>query len=64
MPPKFLLVWYRLLRSKLSPWSRVLVACWNLVCSEDCDAATTQLMIAFARLDHLGFVSLLNDCLW
>lgn len=64
MLPKFLLVGYRLLRRKLSPWSRVLVACWNLIWSKDCDAATARLMIAFARLDHLSFVSLLNDCLW
>jgi hypothetical protein len=64
MLPKFLFVWFRLLRRKIHPWSRLFSACWHVICAEDCDAATAHLMIAFAKLDHLGFVSLLNDCLW
>jgi uncharacterized protein (DUF486 family) len=64
MLPKFLLAWLRLLRIKIHPWYRVLAASWNIIFAEDCHAATTRLMVAFAKLDHLSFVSLLNDCLW
>ncbi|NJO80397.1 MAG: hypothetical protein HC827_19060 [Cyanobacteria bacterium RM1_2_2] len=63
MLPKSLLVWFRLLRIKIHPWTRVLIAGWNVIFAKDCHAATTRWMMAFAKLDHLSFVSLLNDCL-
>lgn len=64
-----ILSWFRLIRRKLHPWLYFAAALWGMIRTQGSTTVEqtreqTRLLIAFAKLNHLGFVSLLNDCLW
>jgi hypothetical protein len=49
---------------KAHPWINFIIACWQVIRTCGHPSESTRLAIALAKLDHLGIVSLLNDCLW
>jgi hypothetical protein len=57
-------IWLRLFRIKAHPWINFIMACWQVIRTCGHPSESTRLAIALAKLDHLGIVSLLNDCLW
>jgi hypothetical protein len=63
-PAKSLVIWWRWGRWKTLPWWSFGLACWQLLWPNPSERARLQFVIALAKLDHLGMVSLLNDCLW
>ncbi|WNZ25860.1 hypothetical protein HJG54_25530 [Leptolyngbya sp. NK1-12] len=58
------LVWFRLCRLKIFPWVNLAIASWHLIRTCGSPSEATRFAIALAKLDHLGLISLLNDCLW